>query len=744
MKLSSQRLFSEQNLQLLFHNMSIAQSPDSRRGTGERSRGNQVPFTPQLTKMPITSSARFGALSHHSFFSRHNPHPHRVRHIQGLNGRPVCMVRDDWFVTSSLFPHPLLKSHVLRKATDPSFPLPLAQNRHGLGGTKNKPALLSETWRDELKELAVKITLSSQAQKDKKESMFLSLYFRTNLGKNLFAERPNIQLKLGESFLHPPSLPNADPVPCPWCILSSSMIKNLWCWSYCVRSCKLIPCPPSSSGSCLQAKEDPDDIIREKDLVMGMIKQALDGVDLSSYHQQNQLQAFHPGAFPPLYGSSFDQSWRKPQKNSSYKQNQAYSDDKPGVSLMQVPDKTKSADTISFFHHAVCFWKHGSREGNADGESVGTVRLFLCNEPVTCQARGEEQTKHQMYTWTGDFTDNMLPAVVKLCCGISYPHLRSMAGLQRAAVAVIGQEIAHLQRWGQIQHNTRTQAGFKFNETRPEDFKPVPSKGDQQYYVQHGQEAMRVALSMLEEKQGWKVEIKESNGDVICSKMMPGARKVFRLEAVLEASVDELYDLLFVRVEEMHEWNPSIQRIKILKHVGPETNCHSRGFGRDDGKSNWPKGFPECQAQLQTKIQHLSWRSSDSAGVLPTSGRLCESDSHQSTIQGSDQNNVVPRAGCQSPLSIRLYPEHSWISPGTSADISRGAPPEADRVCAPPTLQQHPVITHRGEGGGTVTAWVLDKMLPFQQEQRRCLEVTLSSRAGRDRQVPVWQEEAGS
>lgn len=55
----------------------------------------------------------------------------------------------------------------------------------------------------------------------------------------------------------------------------------------------------------------------------------------------------------------------------------------------------------------------------------------------------------------------------------------------------------------------------------------------------------------------------KSNGDVICSKVMPGARKVFRLEAVLEASVDELYDLLFVRVEEMHQWNPSIHHIKV-------------------------------------------------------------------------------------------------------------------------------------------------------------------------------------
>ncbi|GAA6083075.1 protein TBATA [Tachysurus ichikawai] len=34
-------------------------------------------------RVSTSSSARFGALSHHSFFSRHNPHPHRVRHISG-------------------------------------------------------------------------------------------------------------------------------------------------------------------------------------------------------------------------------------------------------------------------------------------------------------------------------------------------------------------------------------------------------------------------------------------------------------------------------------------------------------------------------------------------------------------------------------------------------------------------------------------------------------------------------------
>uniref|UniRef100_A0A3P8TWP3 Thymus, brain and testes associated n=1 Tax=Amphiprion percula TaxID=161767 RepID=A0A3P8TWP3_AMPPE len=105
-------------------------APDSQGTTGERSHNqiNQDPFNTEFTKTLTKSSPHFGALSHHSFFSRHNPHPQRATHIQGLNGRPICMVRDDWCVTSSLFPHPLLKSHVLRKSPGPAFTFPLTQN----------------------------------------------------------------------------------------------------------------------------------------------------------------------------------------------------------------------------------------------------------------------------------------------------------------------------------------------------------------------------------------------------------------------------------------------------------------------------------------------------------------------------------------------------------------------------------------------------------------------------------------
>ncbi|KAK1881613.1 Protein TBATA [Dissostichus eleginoides] len=183
--------------------MSMAQRTDSCGTTGERSRSqtNQLSFTPEFTKMLTKSSLHFGALSQHSFFSRHNPHPHRVRHIQGLNGRPVCMVRDDWFVTSSLFPHPLLKSHVFKKATGPSLDFPLAHKLNGVSSNKIKSAQFSEAGGMNLKTLLQKSACLPKREKTK------------NLRKNLSAERPNIQLKPGELSLHPLTLTNAEPIP---------------------------------------------------------------------------------------------------------------------------------------------------------------------------------------------------------------------------------------------------------------------------------------------------------------------------------------------------------------------------------------------------------------------------------------------------------------------------------------------------------------------------------------------------
>ncbi|XP_070708347.1 protein TBATA [Pempheris klunzingeri] len=295
--------------------MSIAQTPDSQGTTGERSNGQTHLFTTEFTKRLTTSSPRFGALSHHSFFSRHNPHPHRVRHIQGLNGRPVCMVRDEWYVTSSLFPHPLLKSHVLRRAPDASFAFPLAQNLHGVSSNNNKSALFSEAWKDELKELAVKVSLSSRAQKNKKEDQpeEESAHRKTQYS----AETGRIVPPSSKSYqrrAHPQRLVYSQPLRD-----QELMVLELLCQILQTDSLSTVQQWLLLAGQ------------REKDLVMGMIKQALDGVDLTGRHQQNiqQFQAFHPDASPPAYGRSFDQSWNKPRRISSYRGSRASSGDKP-------------------------------------------------------------------------------------------------------------------------------------------------------------------------------------------------------------------------------------------------------------------------------------------------------------------------------------------------------------------------------------------------------------------------------
>ncbi|XP_034426515.1 protein TBATA isoform X1 [Hippoglossus hippoglossus] len=306
--------------------MSVVQSSSSRGTTGQSSpsQSTQVLLTNEFTKTLTRSSPRFGSLSHHSFFSRHNPHPNRVRHIQGLNGRPVCTVRDDWFVTSSLFPHPLLKSHVLRKVADTSFDFPLNQSLNGVGSNRNKSALFSEAWRDELKELAAKVSLSPQAQRDKREEppeeefVRRKTQYSADTGRIMppptksYQRRSHSQRLLFPQPFHDQELTVLELL-CQ--ILQTDSLSTVQQW-------------------LLLAGQ------REKDLVMGMIKQALDGVDHHHHPNLHQLQAFHPGASPPVYDAKFEQPWRTPQTTCSLRMNRTFSDDKPvsigGAEVLEV------------------------------------------------------------------------------------------------------------------------------------------------------------------------------------------------------------------------------------------------------------------------------------------------------------------------------------------------------------------------------------------------------------------------
>ncbi|KAF7479174.1 hypothetical protein GHT09_009701 [Marmota monax] len=64
---------------------------------------------------------RFGRLSHHSFFSRHHPHPHHVTHVPDFTGRPVCIVRNK--LSASPLPRSSILSQCLKVIPSISVPI---------------------------------------------------------------------------------------------------------------------------------------------------------------------------------------------------------------------------------------------------------------------------------------------------------------------------------------------------------------------------------------------------------------------------------------------------------------------------------------------------------------------------------------------------------------------------------------------------------------------------------------------
>ncbi|XP_016077165.1 PREDICTED: protein TBATA [Miniopterus natalensis] len=97
---------------------------------------------------PTPGTYRFGRLSHHSFFSRHHPHPQQVTHIQDLTGKSICVVRDKFSLTP--LPQTELLSHCL-------MGMPITSAPVGDPKSNRNPQLPSEAWKKELKDLAAQV-----------------------------------------------------------------------------------------------------------------------------------------------------------------------------------------------------------------------------------------------------------------------------------------------------------------------------------------------------------------------------------------------------------------------------------------------------------------------------------------------------------------------------------------------------------------------------------------------------------
>ncbi|XP_033108171.1 protein TBATA-like isoform X2 [Anneissia japonica] len=126
-----------------------------------------------------TSGTRFGQLSQNPFF-RHNPHPGRVRHIKGLNDAPICAVHDDGILPLPVYRRRPPTSEMPQRSYQ--LPVPGMHYNNGLKSPslhfqkgfdrqillpnlskKNNQKFglipMTDTWRDELRELTEKAGL---------------------------------------------------------------------------------------------------------------------------------------------------------------------------------------------------------------------------------------------------------------------------------------------------------------------------------------------------------------------------------------------------------------------------------------------------------------------------------------------------------------------------------------------------------------------------------------------------------
>ncbi|KAM6184840.1 protein TBATA [Rhynchocyon petersi] len=120
----------------------------------------------KIPKLRTPGAYRFGRLSHHSFFSRHHPHPQLVTHIPDLTGNPVCVVRDE-FLLNPLPPESLLPQCLMGTSTI-SAPV-------GDPQSNRDPQLSSAAWKKELKDLASRVAIFTKEMemknKEEKEEL---------------------------------------------------------------------------------------------------------------------------------------------------------------------------------------------------------------------------------------------------------------------------------------------------------------------------------------------------------------------------------------------------------------------------------------------------------------------------------------------------------------------------------------------------------------------------------------------
>ncbi|XP_063814874.1 protein TBATA isoform X2 [Pseudophryne corroboree] len=139
-------------------------------------------FSDEAMRSDPKSNTRFGNINQQPFFSRHNPHPHVVTHIQGLNGIPICIVNDEWSATSQLYPHPMIRSKFPTNMLGVPC-MPIGDPRGNIVPFLGTGSSVSEAWREELRELAAKVCTSDKQPQTKEEEPRRSTQYSAQTGR---------------------------------------------------------------------------------------------------------------------------------------------------------------------------------------------------------------------------------------------------------------------------------------------------------------------------------------------------------------------------------------------------------------------------------------------------------------------------------------------------------------------------------------------------------------------------------
>uniref|UniRef100_W5MC83 Thymus, brain and testes associated n=1 Tax=Lepisosteus oculatus TaxID=7918 RepID=W5MC83_LEPOC len=288
---------------------------------GNMKKAEEVSFNNPLrltgaSKGPAKGSPRFGMLSHHSFFSRHNPHPNRVTHIQeGLNGRPVCTVNDDWYASTPLSPHPLIRSQLpMTVLGAPGIKIPFG-DLYGNNDLYLQTGLISEAWREELKDLAAQLSLAASPGTDGKKAQVeegpvrRATQYSAQTGRIIPASSlPPSRRSTPASRRHSRA---RGQVPSPAFHDQELMVLELLCQILQTDSLSQVQQWLLLAGQ------------REKDLVMQMIQQAVDVSSLDSRHTSGSRgERFHTQGSPLMRRSFTGRRSNQGQNQESIKEDE--------------------------------------------------------------------------------------------------------------------------------------------------------------------------------------------------------------------------------------------------------------------------------------------------------------------------------------------------------------------------------------------------------------------------------------